>query len=160
MAESRPTAAEMMPIPASWLEGAQRAAQMQQRSAMQLEKTVAELANIVMLMTRNMQAMETALKARMTITAAQARTIRAVVVKRARALCEAQGFPYEKAGRRIRYAMMRDFREAYGVADIHDLPGMYYEAAMEMMREWSSYSLMRQIRVKMQDEEREEGAGQ
>lgn len=140
---------DMIPIPSNWLEETQRAAAMQQRSAQQLEKTVAQLANIVVALSKNMQAMEAVLKARVTITAMQARALKAAVIDRARDICEAQGFPYDKVGRTIRNAILRDFRESYGVKDVHDLPAIYYDAALVMVTEWSSFSLVRQIRARL-----------
>ena len=120
----------------------------QEKSAEQLSIAVDQLAKLLLVMQSHLRAMENTLKARVTISGAQAQALSEAVKGRARRLCEDNGFPYAKAGRTIREAIWRDLRAEYTVSDYHDLPEAFYRVAIDFVNEWSSYAIIRRLRAR------------
>lgn len=116
-----------------------------------MERLVAQMAQIAAAFNQfnqRIQMLETQLSQRVTISHDQAKRINAAMKDRSLAICEKYGLDARACAVTIKAAIQKDFKKQYSIADAHDLPACYYELALSMIREWSSFALVRKIRDK------------
>lgn len=124
-------------------------AEKEQQNVAQMTRLVGEMAKLVFSLEARFSQLEGTMKARVTVTYAQANTLAEAVQARAKAICFDNGLPYEVAGKAFRAAIWREFCAEYGVKNRHDLPAMYFDNALSFVGGWTSYAVLRRIRDKM-----------
>ena len=113
-----------------------------------MERLVAQMAQIAAGFDQRLRLLEAQLSQKVTISHAQAKLLGAAMKDRSLVICEKYGLDAKACAGTIRAAIQKDFKRQYSIADAHDLPACYYELAMTMIREWSSFALVRKIRDK------------
>lgn len=119
-----------------------------QQNGSEMARLVSQMAQIAAGLDRRLRMLEEQLSQKVTISHAQAKLISAAMKDRSLAICEKYGLDARACAGTIKAAIQKDFKKQYSIADAHDLPACYYELAMTMIREWSSFTLVRKIRDK------------
>lgn len=119
-----------------------------QQNGSEMARLVSQMAQIAAGLDRRLRMLEEQLSQKVTITHAQAKLISAAMKDRSLAICEKYGLDARACAGTIKAAIQKDFKKQYSIADAHDLPACYYELALSMIREWSSFALVRKIRDK------------
>lgn len=125
-----------------------RGLDLQAQNAAEMQRMLAQMAQIVVSFDQRIKALESLLAQRVTVTSVQAKALNTAIQAQARALCDKHGFSYQADGAAFRRAILRDLKAQYGVADLHDIPAAYFDLAMQFVGRWSSFALVRKIREK------------
>lgn len=120
----------------------------QLRNGQDMERLVAQMAQIAAGFDRRLRMLEEQLSQKVTITHAQAKLLGAAMRGRSIGICEKYELDAKACASTIRSAILRDVKKQYSIEDVHDLPALYYDLAMRMIREWTSFALVRKIRGK------------
>jgi hypothetical protein len=113
-----------------------------------LRVRLAEFGKMLIALDEQNRRLQKIIESRLTITAAQARGLRRMVIDRAALLCAENGLEYAEYGRRFRDAMTNDAKRAFMVAAVGDIPAVMLDSAREFVASWSSYRLARELRMK------------
>ena len=119
-----------------------------QQNGSEMARLVSQMAQIAAGLDRRLRMLEEQLSQKVTISHDQAKRINAAMKERSLAICEKYSLDARACAGTIKAAIQKDFKKQYSIADAHDLPACYYELAMTMIREWSSFALVRKIRDK------------
>ena len=119
-----------------------------QQNGSEMARLVSQMAQIAAGLDRRLRMLEEQLSQKVTISHDQAKRINAAMKERSFAICEKYGLDARACAGTIKAAIQKDFKKQYSIADAHDLPACYYELALSMIREWSSFALVRKIRDK------------
>lgn len=119
-----------------------------QQNGSEMARLVSQMAQIAAGLDRRLRMLEEQLSQKVTISHDQARRINAAMKDRSLAICERYSLDARACAGTIKAAIQKDFKKQYSIADAHDLPACYYELALSMIREWSSFALVRKIRDK------------
>jgi hypothetical protein len=119
-----------------------------QQNGSEMARLVSQMAQIAAGLDRRLRMLEEQLSQKVTISHDQAKRINAAMKDRSLAICEKYGLDARACAGTIKAAIQKDFKKQYSIADAHDLPACYYELALSMIREWSSFALVRKIRDK------------
>lgn len=119
-----------------------------QRNSKDMERLVAQMAQIAAGLDRRLRLLEEQLSQKVTITHAQAKLLGTAMRDRSLEICEKYGLDEKACAGAIRSAIAKDFKKRFSIADAHDLPTAYYSLAMQAIREWTSFALVRKIRDK------------
>ena len=119
-----------------------------QQNGSEMARLVSQMAQIAAGLDRRLRMLEEQLSQKVTISHDQAKRINAAMKDRSLAICEKYSLDARACAGTIKAAIQKDFKKQYSIADAHDLPACYYELAMTMIREWSSFALVRKIRDK------------
>lgn len=125
-----------------------RALELQAQNAADMQRMLAQMAQIVVSFDQRIKSLESLLAQRVTVSSVQAKALCAAIQAQARALCDKHGFSYKDDGAAFRRAILRDLKAQYGVADLHDIPAAYFDLAMQFVHRWSSFALVKKIREK------------
>lgn len=125
-----------------------RALDLQAQNAADMQRMLSQMAQIVVSFDQRIKSLESLLAQRVTVSSVQAKSLCAAIQTQARALCDKHGFSYKDDGAAFRRAILRDLKAQYGVADLHDIPAAYFDLAMQFVRRWSSFALVKKIREK------------
>lgn len=118
----------------------------QQTTGADMRQCVGQLAQLMVAFKGQLDDMRKDLMYRVTVTNAQARSLREAVQARATALCGKNGLPYTACGRAVREAIRRELYREFAVSSFHDLPAFQYESAADFILCWNSLSLIRKLR--------------
>ena len=121
-----------------------------QQNGSEMARLVSQMAQISAGLDRRLRMLEEQLSQKVTISHDQAKRINAAMKERSLAICEKYSLDARACAGTIKAAIQKDFKKQYSIADAHDLPACYYELALSMIREWSSFALVRKIRDKQQ----------
>lgn len=119
-----------------------------QQNGSEMARLVSQMAQIAAGLDRRLRMLEEQLSQKVTISHDQAKRINAAMKERSLAICEKYSLDARACAGTIKAAIQKDFKKQYSIADAHDLPACYYELALSMIREWSSFALVRKIRDK------------
>ena len=119
-----------------------------QQNGSEMARLVSQMAQIAAGLDRRLRMLEEQLSQKVTISHDQAKRINAAMKERSLAICEKYSLDARACAGTIKAAIQKDFKRQYSIADAHDLPACYYELALSMIREWSSFALVRKIRDK------------
>lgn len=119
-----------------------------QQNGSEMARLVSQMAQIAAGLDRRLRMLEEQLSQKVTISHDQAKRINAAMKDRSLAICEKYSLDARACAGAIKAAIQKDFKKQYSIADAHDLPACYYELALSMIREWSSFALVRKIRDK------------
>lgn len=119
-----------------------------QQNGSEMARLVSQMAQIAAGLDRRLRMLEEQLSQKVTISHDQAKRINAAMKDRSLAICEKYSLDARACAGTIKAAIQKDFKRQYSIADAHDLPACYYELALSMIREWSSFALVRKIRDK------------
>ena len=119
-----------------------------QQNGSEMARLVSQMAQIAAGLDRRLRMLEEQLSQKVTISHDQAKRINAAMKDRSLAICERYSLDARACAGTIKAAIQKDFKKQYSIADAHDLPACYYELALSMIREWSSFALVRKIRDK------------
>ena len=119
-----------------------------QQNGSEMARLVSQMAQIAAGLDRRLRILEEQLSQKVTISHDQAKRINAAMKERSLAICEKYSLDARACAGTIKAAIQKDFKKQYSIADAHDLPACYYELALSMIREWSSFALVRKIRDK------------
>lgn len=119
-----------------------------QQNGSEMARLVSQMAQIAAGLDRRLRMLEEQLSQKVTISHDQAKRINAAMKERSLAICERYSLDARACAGTIKAAIQKDFKKQYSIADAHDLPACYYELALSMIREWSSFALVRKIRDK------------
>ena len=119
-----------------------------QQNGSEMARLVSQMAQIAAGLDRRLRMLEEQLSQKVTISHDQAKRINAAMKDRSLAICEKYSLDARACAGTIKAAIQKDFKKQYSIADAHDLPACYYELALSMIREWSSFALVRKIRDK------------
>ncbi len=119
-----------------------------QQNGSKMARLVSQMAQIAAGLDRRLRMLEEQLSQKVTISHDQAKRINAAMKDRSLAICEKYSLDARACAGTIKAAIQKDFKRQYSIADAHDLPACYYELALSMIREWSSFALVRKIRDK------------
>ena len=119
-----------------------------QQNGSEMARLVSQMAQIAAGLDRRLRMLEEQLSQKVTISHDQAKRINAAMKERSLAICEKYSLDARACAGTIKAAIQKDFKKQYSIADAHDLPACYYELAFSMIREWSSFALVRKIRDK------------
>ena len=119
-----------------------------QQNGSEMARLVSQMAQIAAGLDRRLRMLEEQLSQKLTISHDQAKRINAAMKERSLAICEKYSLDAKACAGTIKAAIQKDFKKQYSIADAHDLPACYYELALSMIREWSSFALVRKIRDK------------
>ena len=113
-----------------------------------MARLVAQMAQIAAGLDRRLRMLEEQLSQKVTITHAQSKQLTAAMRERSEEICAKYDLDVKLCAGTIRSAMLKDIKKRFGIADLHDLPAGYMTVAMQAIREWTSYALVRKIRDK------------
>lgn len=119
-----------------------------QQNGSEMARLVSQMAQIAAGLDRRLRMLEEQLSQKVTISHDQAKRINAAMKERSLAICEKYSLDARACAGTIKAAIQKDFKRQYSIVDAHDLPACYYELALSMIREWSSFALVRKIRDK------------
>lgn len=119
-----------------------------QQNGSEMARLVSQMAQIAAGLDRRLRMLEEQLSQKVTISHDQAKRINAAMKERSLAICEKYSLDVRACAGTIKAAIQKDFKKQYSIADAHDLPACYYELSLSMIREWSSFALVRKIRDK------------
>lgn len=119
-----------------------------QQNGSEMARLVSQMAQIAAGLDRRLRMLEEQLSQKVTISHDQAKRINAAMKDRSLTICEKYSLDARACAGTIKAAIQKDFKKQYSIADAHDLPACYYELALSMIREWSSFALVRKIRDK------------
>ena len=119
-----------------------------QQNGSEMARLVSQMAQIAAGLDRRLRMLEEQLSQKVTISHDQAKRINAAMKDRSLAICERYSLDARACAGTIKAAIQKDFKKQYSIADAHDLPACYYELSLSMIREWSSFALVRKIRDK------------
>ena len=119
-----------------------------QQNGSEMARLVSQMAQIAAGLDRRLRMLEEQLSQKVTISHDQAKRINAAMKERSLAICEKYSLDAKACAGTIKAAIQKDFKKQYSISDAHDLPACYYELALSMIREWSSFALVRKIRGK------------
>lgn len=119
-----------------------------QQNGSEMARLVSQMAQIAAGLDRRLRMLEEQLSQKVTISHDQAKRLSAAMKDRSLAICEKYSLDARACAGTIKSAIQKDFKKQYSIADAHDLPACYYELALSMIREWSSFALVRKIRDK------------
>lgn len=119
-------------------------AQQEQNGVMQRQLT--EMGKMMLVFDQKNRELGRLIESRLTITGAQARGLQAAIVSRARALCERNRVSYADKGDKVRAAIRGAVKAEFDVYDLCDIPAARYEAARELIVDWSSFELFKRLR--------------
>ncbi len=123
-------------------------AMLQQQNAVAMQTMLADFARMLAALDEQNRRLQRIIESRVTITTAQARMLTRAIGERAAALCTENHLPYTACGRRLREAISRELKAGFTVTAVGDIPAVSLVAAMDFVRAWSSYKLMRELRRK------------
>lgn len=121
----------------------------QRQNNEQMSVLVGQMAQMMIAQQSAIDRLEKMLQSKVTITAAQAKAVQAAAKERAAELCDKYALPYDKAGRTFREGITKGLKVEFTVTDLHDLPQYQYDAALDYVREWSSFATVRRIRERL-----------
>lgn len=116
-------------------------------SLAKMEQIIEQAASLVILLEGRLRDAEAALNRRVTVSGREAQNLTRAVQSRARAICEDAGTDYRRAGETVRKAIYRAIREEYGIETLYDLPQMKYGEALDSIRRFKSFSLLKRLRA-------------
>ena len=119
-----------------------------QQNGSEMARLVSQMAQIAAGLDRRLRMLEEQLSQKVTISHDQAKRINTAMKERSLAICEKYSLDARACAGTIKTAIQKDFKKQYSIADAHDLPACYYDLALSMIREWSSFALVRKIRDK------------
>lgn len=119
-----------------------------QQNGSEMARLVSQMAQIAAGLDRRLRMLEEQLSQKVTISHEQAKRLSAAMKDRSLVICEKYSLDARECAGTIKAAIQKDFKKQYSIADAHDLPACYYELALSMIREWSSFALVRKIRDK------------
>lgn len=119
----------------------------QQEQYAQMRQFVAQMAGLVDVLTKRVEAMERENARRVTISHQQALSLQRRMRLRAETICEKYGLEPKRHAAAFRAACKKDVLALYGVKDAHDLPLRDYEAAQRAVDSFSCYALVRKRRA-------------
>lgn len=113
----------------------------------QLSAVAQQMGKLILSFDARFAALEKIVAQRMTVTSVQAKTITNAVQAQAKALCAKNGLCYQKHGEAFRRAIWRDFKAQYSITDVHDLPASYFDIALDFVKGWTSFAIVRRLRA-------------
>lgn len=116
------------------------------RAIDQIAQAMQSLANMVRTTNERMAALEQSVRLLTKVTPAQAGAINAAIRDRARELCAA----YRAAGceKMAGNAIRRELRLTMGVQSVRDVPRCEYNVALQTVRLWDDYRIMKTMKGK------------
>lgn len=126
----------------------EQALEQNRRNGEDMARLVAQMAQIAAGFDRRLRMLEEQLTQKVTITHAQVKLLSSAMKDRSEEICARYDLDAKACAGSIRSAIGRDVKKRFAVADLHDLPACYYELAQKMIREWTSFALVRKIRDK------------
>jgi len=121
--------------------------QLQTDNQRTLQRQLLEFGKLLLAMDDQNRRLQKLVETRVTITVAQARALTREIADHARQLCRDNKLDYRACGRRYRTAIRRDVLRAYAIAAIGDLPAAAQSDAWDMVADWDSYKLARELRT-------------
>lgn len=111
----------------------------------QMAQMMVQMAATVQLLRGEVDALK---KQQVTVTAKQAKALKARIAARSAAICERYALTDPKDQTPFKAAMKREVLRQYGVDDLHDLPAAYYDMAGVLIDNWTSFALVKKVREK------------
>jgi hypothetical protein len=116
-------------------------------SLARMEQIIEQAASLVILLEGRLRDAEAALNQRVTVSGREAQSLTRAVQSRARVICEDAGADYHRAGETVRKAIYRAIREEYGIETLYDMPQIKYAEALDSIRRFKSFALLKRIRA-------------
>lgn len=120
-------------------------AELQRRAVDDLTGQVERLAALVITLEARLRDMERS-ASRVTVDSRQAKQLLAIIRKKAADICAVNGITDPKAAPAIRAAIKKALLDAWGIADLHDLPLSAWDRAVWGIEHWSSYALIKKYK--------------
>ena len=114
----------------------------QQKQLQLLGQYVGQMANMLMALQKEVEAMKKDNALQITVNHQQAKQLAAAIRERAVQICEKYALDPKIHGSAIRTAVKKSVLVTIGVPDLHDVPLRDYGAVMVMICNWSNYSLI------------------
>lgn len=118
----------------------------QQEQITSLGNYIGQLAAVVGILREEMEQMKKDNERRVTVNHQQALMLQGLIRERAEQICIKYHLDPVKHRAAFRTALKKATLSGWGIADLHDLPLICYDAAASFIRSWTSYTLVNKRR--------------